>query len=280
MPEVEEIQQATPAPAPQSELPLAPAGGGQTPDPNNEESATPATPEVKPEQQVTPEQAAKREQRRVQNKLEKAYRQRAEARAQAEFLQKQIDELKKGQERPTDAGAPRLENFDDIEKYAEARAKYESDLTVKRLETERQTKTQREQQEQLVESWETKAARADGKYEDFDEVVGDLKPDTYWKLAIMEAENGEDIAYHLGKNPKEAQRINALPPLSQIREIGRLEAKLAAEPQKPKTPSKAPAPITPITGTAAADTGEVRDGMSFKDFVKVRNRQLGRTRTQ
>ena len=39
----------------------------------------------------------------------------------------------------------------------------------------------------------------------------------------MEAENGDDIAHYLGKNPKEAHRIAQLHPRSQIREIGKLE---------------------------------------------------------
>gem|GEM_PF-4077849 len=45
---------------------------------------------------------------------------------------------------------------------------------------------------------------------------------------MMQADNGDDIAYYLGTHMDEARAINALDPVSQIRAIGRLEAKLAA----------------------------------------------------
>ncbi len=67
-----------------------------------------------------------------------------------------------------------------------------------------------------------------------------------WAIALMEEENGADIAYHLFSDKKEFARIAALPVISQIREIGKLSAKLASAPPKAKQPSKAPAPITPV----------------------------------
>jgi hypothetical protein len=51
-----------------------------------------------------------------------------------------------------------------------------------------------------VTQWETKASRAEGKYEDFDDVVGELTPTTPFAMAIMEAENAEDVAYYLVAN--------------------------------------------------------------------------------
>ena len=100
----------------------------------------------------------------------------------------------------------------------------------------------------------------------------------YWSAhepnETVEAENAEDVAYYLGKNPKEAERIVSLPTLSQVREIGKLEAKLLAEPAKPKTPSKAPAPITPLTGAAPVTTDVPSENDEIGTWIKRRSKQV------
>ena len=116
---------------------------------------------------------------------------------------------------------------------------------------------------------------ADEKYEDFAEVVGELTPTTPWAIALMEADNGHDIAYYLGQHMDEAKAIAQMSPLGQVRAIGRLEAKLAATPPKAVTPSKAPAPITPLKGTedAANASAEPKDD-NYKDWLRWRQRQV------
>ena len=264
-----EVAAAQPAPAPVA--PPAPPAEVVTDQKTPAESAPAPAPAEKPAHTDDPE---KRGSRRLERRIGQAIRRAAEARAEADLYKRQLEELKP--KTPADTGAPRIENFDDVEKYAEAREKYAREQERKTLETERQTKANREEMENLVSSWEKKAERGEGKYEDWEEIVGELKPSSPLHAAIMEADNGEDIAYYLGKNLEEAKRIVALSPRAQIREIGKLETKLAAEPPKPRAPSKAPAPITPITGTKAAEVAEVKDGMTYQDFVKVINRQLGR----
>jgi hypothetical protein len=90
----------------------------------------------------------------------------------------------------------------------------------------------------------------------------------------MQADNGDEIAYHLAKHQKEAMRIAALDPLSQAREIGFLSAKLAAEPPKPKVPSKAPAPITPLAGKSAGASDLPLDTDDPKTWQEKENARL------
>jgi len=265
-PPVTHIPSEAPRAAPAA--PAAPAEGdkaAQTPAP--EAGATPAGEKPAP----TPEQAAKRGQSRFERRLDKAYRERAEAQAKAELYEKQLAELK-----PAPAkGEPTLADFDyDPEKYATAKAEFAKTQAGKELEAKQRAEFQKSEHDRLVSGWEEKVSRADGKYDDFDEVVGDLKPTVPFVAALMEAENGEDIAYHLGKNPKEAERIAKLPPLSQVREIGKLEAKLLAESPKPKTPSQAPAPITPLTGVAAAPATGPSDDDDLKTWIRKRQIQV------
>jgi len=279
----------------QQELPLVSGGGPANEaaedidadgvDANTEEQATsPVSDGDEPKKEakeLTPEQEATRErerkERRAQNKLEKAFRKSAEAQARAELAERRIAELEQSRQ-PADVpqGTPKLEDFDyDPDKYSEAMTQFASKHAQERFKAE-QTRTQQDQvRQQLVTAWEEKVERAEDKYEDFSSVVGELKPDNAFTAAIMDAENGEDVAYHLAKNPKEARRIAALPPLSQAREVGKLEAKLQAEPAKPKTPSKAPAPITPLAGSGATPGSDApSDDDDMASWMKKRQKQV------
>ncbi len=220
--------------------------------------------------------AAKREGRRFERKLDKAYRQRAEALARAELLERQLSEARQQSvpSKPAE-GEPRLEQFDyDPEKYATAKAEYAKTQAGKELAAKQRADAGRAEQQRLIAAWEEKVERADDKYEDFGSVVGDLQPNSPFVAAIMEAENGEDIAYHLGKNPKEARRIAQLGPLAQAREIGKLEAQLLAKPVEPKAPSKAPAPITPLTGASPVKSDAPSETDDMRDWMRKRQKQV------
>ena len=242
---------------------------------NKEEQAPSAEPEVKPEE-VTPEQAAKREGRRFERKLDKAYKARAEAQARAELLEKRLQELEKAQPPKQVAdGEPTLEKFDfDPEKYAQAKAEYAKTQVQKEIEAKQKTEAQQKAHQALISSWEEKADKGSEKYDDWETVVGTIQPTVPFIAALMEADNGHDIAYHLGKHPAEARRIAALAPLSQVREIGKLEAKLLSETVKPKAPSKAPAPITPLSGTGSGSTPQTLEDADMATFIKMRQKKL------
>jgi hypothetical protein len=222
---------------------------------------------------ATPDAAQKPGQSRFERRIARLTREAAEARAERDLLRRQLDEAKP--KAAEDPAAPRLEQFKDIEEYAEAKAKYRTDQALKERDTKARTETQRQAQTRLAAQWEDKIERAADKYDDFEDVVGNLKPGVPWVDAIMEAENGEDIAYFLGKNEKEARRIIGLAPLSQIREIGRLEAKLLADPPvKPKKPSAAPEPIKPLSGNAPPPGGDSpQSSDDFPTWMKKRLKQ-------
>lgn len=109
-------------------------------------------------------------------------------------------------------------------------------------------------------------------HEDFDEVISqeDLQITNDMVKAMAEAEDPGNIAYHLGKNKEEASRIAALPPIAQAREIGKLEAKLAA-PSKPpsKKTTEAPDPIEPVKGSDS--TTKAAKDMSFAEYEQSMN---------
>lgn len=268
-----EVTPGVASPAPSTAAPAAPAEGAPSAQ-NTAEQAPAAKPEgEKPDAAKTDQDPEKRNSsRRFERRLDKAYRRAAEAEARATVLERQLSERSQAQAQ-SDPNAPKLENFSDIEKYAEAKAKYESDKTLQAHTAKQRGEAQKQAQAKLVEGWEGKVERADEKYEDFQAVVGDIQPTSPWAIALMEAENGEDIAYWLGKNIKEAERIAQLSPQAQFREIGKLEAKLLAAPPKAQQPSRAPAPVAPLTGTSPANSTDYKPGMPMDDYMKLREKK-------
>jgi hypothetical protein len=73
------------------------------------------------------------------------------------------------------------------------------------------------------------AVKAKEKHPDFDETVSHLTlPASHAMLeAILDSELGAEIMYWLGKHPTECKLIGDLPPVSAVREIGRIEGTIA-----------------------------------------------------
>jgi len=181
-------------------------------------------------------------------------------------IKRELDELRAELSRmrpvvePQTPAKPTPDKFATTEEYVEALAAFKAEEIVSRKFTDVQRQTQehaRAQQAQAVA--DTFAERQDSareKYADFDEVafnprlpISDAMAET-----IRESELGCELAYFLGKNPQEADRIAKLSPFLQAKELGRLETKLQDVPVR--KPSAAPAPITPVK---AKDTGPIVD---------------------
>ncbi len=191
-------------------------------------------------------------------------------------------------EKPQAHGKPAPENFKTTEEYIEAVADWKADqkFTEKFEEREQRQREERarEHQRSLAAEHQKREEVARDKYDDFDDVVydADLPISQHMALAIQLSEVGPELAYHLGKNPKEAARIAQLHPLAQARELGKLEAKVAsAEP--PAKPSTAPDPIKPLASKGTAkqiyDTTDPRSTktMSTSEWIAAeRKRQAAK----
>ena len=264
-------QAAVTPPPPPAALPAEVA----TTDQNAGEAPATETPPAEVKAETQDAQPEKHGQSRFERRISKLYRKLGEADAKAAALQKEL-EVFKAPKAPSAEGAPRLEQFDDIEKYADAKAEWVKSQAIKDYETKQRTEAQTAQQRQMTSAWEERVTSAQEKYDDFDEIVGELAPTSPFSVAIMREENGADVAYHLGKNPKEAMRIVKLDPVDQILAIGRLAAKLSSEPPVVKQPSKAPPPITPVSGKSAVQSDVLTGDEDMRTFIKIRERQLGR----
>ena len=262
-----EPEQSKAPEAPAAQPAAAPTGE------NTGDQAPPAKPEGEKPDTEKDDPEKQRGQRRFERRIQKAYQKMAEEKARADFLEKQLAE--RTQKATVDTAAPTLEQHGfDPEKYAEAKAAYESDKRVKEFQSKQRDESQKQAIERISTDWEVKIAKAEDKYDDFEEKVGKLDPRNPVVMSIMEADNGADIAYHLGSHPDEAKKIFSLSPASAIREIGKLEARLSSTPEKPKTASKAPAPVTPLTGTAPVASSLPTEADDTANWIKKRQKQV------
>ena len=172
---------------------------------------------------------------------------------------------------------PQIDQFESTEAYAEALAYKRAEELIAQRELQRQ-------QTEVVEAYHDREEEVRAKYTDFDQVAynPNLRITIEMAQTIQSSDIGPELAYHLGTNPKEAERISRLTPLAQAREIGRLEAKLIAEPVTKKV-SSAPAPIAPVVprsiGTPTYDTTDPRSikTMSTSEWIaadRARQRKL------
>ena len=167
------------------------------------------------------------------------------------------------------------DQFESTEAYADALALQKAQQLVAQRDAERQ-------RSEVLESYHDREEEARSKYDDFEQVAYNpkLSITTVMAQSIQASEVGPEVAYYLGANPKEADRISRLAPILQAKEIGRIEAKLASDPPVKKTTS-APAPISPVTarssGAPAYDTTDPRSTktMSASEWIDAeRARQL------
>ena len=174
-----------------------------------------------------------------------------------------------------------VDQFESPEAYAEALAYQKAEELIAKREAAKQ-------QSAVLESYQEREESAREKYDDFEQVAYNPKlPITnVMAEAIQSSDIGPDLAYYLGSNPKDAERISRMSPLSQAKEIGKIEAKLSNNPPVKKTTS-APAPISPVTarssGAPAYDTTDPRSikNMSASEWIEAeRARQMKKLQAQ
>jgi hypothetical protein len=178
---------------------------------------------------------------------------------------------------PTPAETAALPSRDeDPDAYAEALAERKAAELLARREAERE-------QMALLEAYHDREEAAREKYDDFEQVAYNqqLPITNVMAQTIQASELGPDIAYYLGANAKEAERISRLPPYLQAKEIGKIEAKLADSPAPVKKTTSAPPPIKPVTAkgtsTSIYDTTDPRSisAMSASEWIeRERQRQI------
>ena len=185
------------------------------------------------------------------------------------------EQAQKAKSQPVPTEPLKADDFADAQTYADALAERKAQELLARRDAEAERAA-------TLDAYHDREEEARNKYDDFEQVAYNPKLPVTETMAqtIQATENGPDVIYYLGSNPKEAERIARLSPLLQAREIGKIEAKLGDNPPAKKT-STAPAPIAPVTartsGAPAYDTTDPRSvkAMSTSDWIEAeRLRQI------
>ena len=97
-----------------------------------------------------------------------------------------------------------------------------------------------------IKNYASQVKGAKERYDDWDEVLNqDIFIGQGAQLAMLEQENGADVAYYLGKHPAFAKKIGQMAKtpgreIAAIREIERLSARLGANAPRTQAPQRRP----------------------------------------
>jgi hypothetical protein len=250
----------------------------------DEGSGTPATAETPPVSEKPTEPAENKVQdavekhdepipKGVQKRIDRAVRQKYEAEARAKMLEERIaaiEAAQKPQYKPDDS-EPTIDKFENFDQYVAAKAEYIAKKQIESTLTEREKRQSAEREAaertKTAESWNKRVASATAEMPDFEDVLAssDVPMTPAMQQAIMESDIGPRLAYHLAKNPEEAEKIAGMNPIGAIRALGRIEERLANSKPQVKT-TETPPPIKP-TGAASSvtkDPGKMSDAEYLK----------------
>lgn len=236
-------------------------------------------------------------QKRYDELTRKAYEAQGERdreRYQREALQSQLDELKKAKTEPVAPEQfPTLEQFGyDEGKFHAAVSAYNKATTDAGREAAREAAREEiraerdaESRNQAAKSWATKEAefiKSKPDYVDKVQRAAGLPISAEIQRELLGSELGPQVAYYLVDNRDKALAIKAMPLAAQLREIGRIEAKLepAKVPPKPLV-SQAPPPVSKVDSAEGSLAGistthSDSDKLSDDAWVKAENARLRR----
>lgn len=237
----------------------------EVPAPELEATAAPETEVIQPEEK--PAEASKTF---TQEELDAAIGKRL-AREQRKWEREQAQRSVQPQASQTPANLPSADQFESVDAYADA-------LALRKAEELLRDRDAKRQQQEVLSAYHDREEEVRSKYDDFEQVAYNpsLPITNVMAEAIQSSDIGPEVAYFLGTNPKEAERISRLTPYVQAKEIGKIEAKLADNPPVKKT-SSAPTPITPVTarttGSPAYDTTDPRSTktMTASQWIEAEN---------
>lgn len=181
--------------------------------------------------------------------------------------------------KPTESTKPVPDNFKTYEEYVEALADWKSEQRVAKAFDEKEQTTQKQAEDarvkEVFDSYNKRVEEARGRFEDFDEVVGrdDISIPQSVQLAIVEMDNGPEVAYYLGQHPEEAKKLLAMTPMQSVIAVGKMSATLGTTNSPEKRPvTGAPPPIKPV-GAASTKSARSLEDMPQREYNRIRNEE-------
>lgn len=156
----------------------------------------------------------------------------------------EVERLRKAVSAP-----PKEEDFPDYDAFQEARAKHAARQALAEDYAETAKAARQEVDEAMKADWRERVAEFKARAPDFEAVVYSDKVPISADMADAIMHMGDDgpaVAYHLAKNPLDAERIASLPPVAAAAALGRLAERMKSPARR--MASSAPPPISPVVG--------------------------------
>jgi hypothetical protein len=226
---------------------------------------------------------------------------RREAEERADAAERELARLR-GQGKPETKAAekadaePNLEDYIKKAKtYEEGLQKWNKDHTAWVVRQENATRAAKDAEEaanqSAKETYDAHLERLEAArtaHDDFDDAVKEMPAFTFsspaanqaFQMAIVEADNGPELMYHLATHPDEMAKFADLSPVKVQMMIGRLSDKLnpstSTNTARATPKSQAPAPTTPLRGstTAATALDDPKLVKNTDDWIAKRKAQL------
>ena len=236
-------------PAPAIE-PEKPAVSSETP----AESGTVEEGEPADGQSNRSRRAVGREAAKLRRELQETKRQNEELQRQ---LQQQTAKPSAEPSKPVDPDAEPIEtDFEDYSAYLKAVGRHEARQAIR----EEREAAKREAE---AKAYEERFSKAREKHEDFEEALEsaeDIIVPPAAQQAMLDSDDPGEIAYYLATHHEEAGKLTGMTPVQQVKEIGRIEARISSAGQppveqkptpKPKPTAQAlPAPLRPVSSVS------------------------------
>lgn len=184
-------------------------------------------------------------------------------------------------------GKPSPDGYDTHAEYVEALTDWKTEQKFKEREQKAEKDRLIAEQASVAKSYTERAQAFAKEHPDFDEVIADadgVPVSSTVRGLILESDNGPALAYELAKNPEELERISKLGPMATAREIGKIEARLAAQSSDPKTETKkitkAPNPLAPVGAGGKGSTPKLitDPNLSQAEYERLRMEQIKKRR--
>lgn len=196
------------------------------------------------------------EKQKVLNQL--AFEKREEKRHRI-ALEEEVAQLKAQIPKPAkqEEVAPKLEDFDfDEHKHNDALIDFKVNQKAKELAVEQEEQQAAQNQQALQKSFNDNVRKLSETTPDYEESIGKLPVFPGDTLnAIMQSENGPQLAYYLGKHLDIADKIASENPMMAAMSLGRISARLESVKPEPKQ-SAAPEPIEPVNTSGSLNKSQ------------------------
>ena len=215
--------------------------------------------------------------KRVQKRIDKLEWEKNEEKRRAYALQQELEELRSGkQAKQVSNDKPDPNDFPagsyDPD-YLEALTDYKAQLALDKFQ---ETARIKEIQANVAKLQQV----AKEQYDDYEDATEDflahpLSNVKEFNDLLMDTDNPVELAYYLGKNQQELDKLANMTTAQAARYIGRLEAQIEQKPLKSLEPAKklvsnAPKPVSPVGSAKPAPAVKSPENMSQSEYIAWR----------